>query len=85
MKNNGLSVEKFFLDGTVQGLKTIAAGAVSDFIMLYLRDVRADFPEESMRRMLSVAEDTGASMLYSDYKERLSRMRTDGKKSFRAL
>lgn len=72
MKNNGISVEKFFLDGTVQGLKAIAAGAVSDFIMLYLRDVRADFPEESMRRMLSVAEDTGCPMLYSDYKERLS-------------
>lgn len=70
MKNNGYSVERFDVDGTTRGLEAIAARAVSDYVMLILRDADIDFCDAAVRRMLSVAEDTGALMIYSDFKQR---------------
>ena len=70
MQNKVFSIEKFYLDGTTATLKKIAAVAEADFVALCLRDVRTDFYEEAVKRVFSVASDTGAVMIYSDYKEK---------------
>ena len=49
------------------------ADSISDcsYLFLYLRDGLPEFGMTAVGRILSIAEDTGADMLYSDYYERI--------------
>lgn len=40
-----------------------------DYALVSIGGVKVDFPQSSLLRMISIAEDSGASMLYSDFWE----------------
>lgn len=58
----------------VRELEQALCGVDEEFVMLRRRDGRVELGPYSCRRILSIAHDTGADMLYSDYHEVLSRV-----------
>ena len=54
-------------DRSTAALREIAGNVSSEYIMVYLNDLIAGFGEYAEERFISVAEDTGADMLYSDH------------------
>ena len=58
------------------GLRHIAETAKEEYLLLYMKDVPAELGYSALDRILSIAGDSGADMLYSDYMEKISG--TDG-------
>lgn len=58
--------ERYFY--STDGLKAIAAVAGADYIMLCFRQGTVEFMDGALERVLSIASDTGARMLYCDYR-----------------
>ena len=54
-------------DRSTAALREIAGNVSSEYIMVYLNDLVSGFGEYAEERFISVAEDTGADMLYSDH------------------
>ena len=53
--------------GRTATLRDIAAAAHADFTLLYVKPTELSFVHYALERMLAVAEDTGAAMVYSDH------------------
>lgn len=62
-----------FIDGAAFGeagfLKYISSVSKADYLMIYTRDTEIVFSPGAIDRMVSVAEDTCADMLYCDYRD----------------
>ena len=50
-----------------EALRTEMPQAAGKYVLLRVGDAPLELPEESAARMLQVAEDSGAVLLYSDY------------------
>ena len=50
-----------------EALRTKMPRAAGKYVLLRVGDAPLELPEESAARMLQVAEDSGAVLLYSDY------------------
>ena len=53
--------------GTTSTLRRIASEAVAEFTLLYTKPTELSFVHYALERMLSVADDTGAAMVYADH------------------
>ena len=53
--------------GATATLKSIAGELSSPYTLLYIKRTGLSFVSNALRRMLSVAEDTGAAMVYADH------------------
>ena len=53
--------------GSTATLRRIAAAAEAGFVLLYTKPTELSFVHYALERMLSVAEDTGAAMVYADH------------------
>ena len=53
--------------GRTATLRGVAEAAHADFTLLYVKPTELSFVHYALERMLSVAEDTGAAMVYSDH------------------
>jgi len=53
--------------GSTSTLRGIASGAVAEFTLLYTKPTELSFVHYALERMLSVADDTGAAMVYADH------------------
>lgn len=61
-------IERFTLKGrSTSDLREIADSATGKYIFLHLNNLVSGFGEYAEERFISVAEDTGADMLYSDH------------------
>lgn len=58
-----------------EALEAAASLCTDRYVILYLKQEHPDIAPSSVARLVSVADDTGADMVYSDYYERIS----DGK------
>ena len=63
-----MDIERITLtDRSTETLRRIAESVDSEYMLLYLNDMVAEMAENAEERFISVAEDTGADMLYSDH------------------
>lgn len=60
----------FFNDlSSTESLKSVLSETKSEYLLFVLGFTKVEISEESIKRMLSVAELTSAGLIYSDYKE----------------
>ena len=52
---------------TTATLRNIAGAAASEYILLYIKDLPLEMGPGALDRIVSIASDTGADMLYSDH------------------
>ena len=52
---------------STDAVKKIAAAASSEYTLIYLKHTALSFGQFSLERMLSIADDTGAAMVYADH------------------
>ena len=52
---------------STDAVKKIAAAASSEYTLIYLKHTALSFGHFSLERMLSIADDTGAAMVYADH------------------
>lgn len=57
-------------------IQSIAAAAVSEFVMVVTRDTAVELGQFALDRMVRIAQDTGAAMVYSDYYKMAGDVRT---------
>lgn len=57
---------------TTSSLRSISDAVSEKFLMLYLKDTPLEMGMFALDRILSIAEDTGADMLYADHYDRLA-------------
>ena len=71
-----MKIEKFSVPYLCSSmvLKDIALSAVGEFIMLHTKQTDMELGLFAEERFISIAEDTGADMLYSDHYQ-LERLR----------
>ena len=63
-----MDIERITLtDRSTETLRRIAESVDSEYMLLYLNDMVAEMAENAEERFISVAEDSGADMLYSDH------------------
>lgn len=72
--NNPISVEKneIIIDNldSTKAYKKIAAYLKSDYLLLITKETEIDFADYSLDRFITVAKDTNAGIVYSDYYEK---------------
>ncbi len=52
---------------STDAVRKIAANATSEYTLIYLKYTALSFGQYSLERMLSIADDTGAAMVYADH------------------
>ena len=53
--------------GATATLRTVASASNAEFTLMYIKPTELSFVHYALERMLSVAEDTGAAMVYADH------------------
>lgn len=62
---------------STDAVRKIAANATSEYTLIYLKYTALSFGQYSLERMLSIADDTGAAMVYADHFNEADGKRTE--------